>query len=63
MYHKLNVSKASINITAIKKSFSLRYPASDLTHILLREPDELPAEEFLGAVRTWLAILNSEAGP
>ncbi len=50
-----------IDIKNIKHSFVDRFPTSNLTPVLLRFPDRLPAEDLLGAVRTWLAILDSEA--
>ncbi len=51
------------DIRDIKESFAARFPTSKLTQVLLRFPDRLPAEDLLGAARTWLVILNSEAGP
>lgn len=50
-----------IDISSVKRSFANQFPASNLSPILLRFPDRLPVEELLGAVRSWLAILDSEA--
>jgi hypothetical protein len=48
-----------ISIKKLRKEFTIQFPESPLTPILLQERDELTPEELLAKVSTWLAILNA----
>jgi|YelNatPaOPRAMG01_1025707.scaffolds.fasta_scaffold115333_2 hypothetical protein len=49
-----------INIRKLKKEFSEKYPNSELTAVILKEPDEIAPQEFFGKVATWLNVINTE---
>jgi hypothetical protein len=49
-----------INLRKLKREFSEKFPNSELTAVILKEPDEIAPEEFLAKVSTWLAILNAD---
>jgi len=49
-----------INITQLKKNFIKKFPNHQLAKILVNTKDELPEEEFLGAVVVWLQIMDLE---
>ena len=52
-----------VDIRSLKQSVVARFgPSSLLRRVMLAEPDRLPAEEFVGKIGTWLAILGEE-GP
>jgi hypothetical protein len=50
-----------INIQKLKHSFTKKFPDSETTKILLSMPDEIEAEELIGAVAIWLTILDMES--
>ena len=50
-----------INIQKLKHSFTKKFPDSETTKILLSMPDEIEAEELIGAVGVWLNILDMES--
>jgi hypothetical protein len=49
-----------INLHKIKIEFATHFPESNLTKVLLSEPDDLAPDVFLAKVGTWLNIVNSE---
>jgi hypothetical protein len=49
-----------INLHKIKLEFSTNFPESNLTWVLLSEPDDLAPDVFLAKIGTWLTILNKE---
>ena len=45
----------------LKNRFAMKFPNSEITQILLSEPDEIGSiDEFLAKVCTWLAVLDAE---
>ena len=48
-------------IRGLKKRFTHKFPNTELSHILLSEPDEMSVEEFIAKCGTWLAILDNES--
>ncbi|MEM4058116.1 MAG: hypothetical protein QXZ12_05245 [Thermoplasmata archaeon] len=48
-----------ININAVKLALAKKYPNHPLTKVVLRSPDLLDNEQFLGAVSVWLALIDS----
>jgi hypothetical protein len=50
-----------VDIRALKQCVVTRFgPSSLLRKVILAEPDRLPAEELVGKIGTWLAILREE---
>jgi hypothetical protein len=49
-----------INLHKIKLEFSTHFPESNLTKVLLSEPDDLAPDVFLAKIGTWLILLNNE---
>lgn len=55
--------EAEVDIRPLKEFASSKCRSDSLLKkVLAVEPDNLPAQEFLGKMRTWLAILKEEAG-
>jgi len=53
---------AVVNIRQLKAFATLRLPKdSVLREALLREPDVLTAEDFVGRIGAWLRVLEVEA--
>jgi hypothetical protein len=51
-----------VDIRGLKGFVASHYGSGSLLRrVLAAEPDRLPAEEFLGKLGTWLAILREEA--
>lgn len=50
-----------IDLSQVLQNFTERYPNHPLTPIILREPNQMTDEEFLGKVGTWLAICDIES--
>jgi hypothetical protein len=54
--------EAEVDIRPLKKFVSAKCRSDSLLkRVLAVEPDNLPAQEFLGKMRTWLAILKEES--
>ncbi len=54
--------RSIIDIVALKQSVASKFGSpSILRKVILTEPDRLPAEELIGKIGTWLAILKEEA--
>lgn len=50
-----------VDIRALKQSVASKLGSSSLLRkVMLAEPDHLPAEELIGKIGTWLAILKEE---
>ena len=49
-----------VSISKLKHRFNQKFPDSPILQILLSMPDEIPAEELIGAVGVWLNILDVE---
>ena len=49
-----------ISITILKRHYSIKFPNSPILTILLALPDEIEADELIGAVGVWLSILDME---
>ena len=50
-----------IDIRVLKHFVSARFGSSSLLKkVIVAEPDYLPAEELIGKIGTWLAILREE---
>jgi hypothetical protein len=55
--------RSMIDIRALKQSVASKFGSPlVLRKVLLAEPDRLPAEELIGKIGTWLAILREESG-
>lgn len=53
--------EAEVDIRPLKKFVDTKCRSGSLLkRVLAVEPDNLPAQEFLGKMRTWLAILKEE---
>ena len=53
--------KAEVDIRALKRSVASKLgPTSILQKVLLAEPDQIPTEELIGKIGTWLAILEQD---
>ncbi|MDG7007770.1 MAG: hypothetical protein JRN06_05965 [Nitrososphaerota archaeon] len=51
----------NIDIRVLKNFVSARFGSSSLLRkVIVAEPDYLPAEELVGKIGTWLAILREE---
>ena len=50
-----------IDLLQLFRKFTERYPTHTLTLIILNEPDQMTAEEFLAKVGTWLSICDIES--
>ncbi len=51
-----------VDIRALKEFAAANFrPRSILRKVLAAEPDNLPAEELVGKIGTWLAILREES--
>lgn len=51
-----------IDIRVLKHYVSTKFGSSSLLRkVIVAEPDYLPAEELVGKIGTWLAILREEA--
>jgi hypothetical protein len=51
----------NIDIRVLKNFVSARFESSSLLRkVIVAEPDYLPAEELVGKIGTWLAILREE---
>lgn len=55
------ISGRNIMIRGLKKRFAHKFPNTELSHILLSEPDEMSIEALISKVGTWLAILDNES--
>jgi hypothetical protein len=52
-----------VDIRALKEFVAANFGSRSLLRkVLAAEPDKLPAEEFVGKIGTWLAILREESG-
>lgn len=49
-----------VSLVDLKRGFLAQFPKSQLTQVLLSEPDTVSAFEFLAKTQTWLAILENE---
>ena len=50
-----------VDIKALKNFVTARFGSSSLLRkVIVAEPDYLPAEELVGKIGTWLAILREE---
>lgn len=57
-------ARSMVDIVALKRSVASEFRSpSILRKVMLAEPDRLPAEELVGKIGTWLAILREESGP
>jgi hypothetical protein len=57
----VSTGRREVDIRALKQSVVTRFgPSSLLRKVILAEPDRLPAEELVGKIGTWLAILREE---
>ncbi len=52
---------SQIELRTLKSNFTRKFPDSETTKILLSMPDEIEAEELIGAVAIWLTILDMES--
>ena len=53
--------RTRVDIRALKRSVTSSFGSSSLLRkVVLAEPDYLPAEELVGKIGTWLAILREE---
>ena len=57
----INLERKLISISELKRSFSKKFPNSEIANILLNEPSEISVEELIGAVGVWLNILDMES--
>ena len=46
----------TVNIKKMKDLYIKKYPDSNLSKVLVNEPDEMTAIEFIAKVGTWLKI-------
>ena len=53
-YHSNTVN--TVNIKKMKDLYIKKYPGSNLSKVLMNEPDEMTAIEFIAKVGTWLKI-------
>lgn len=54
--------KTEVDIRALKTFVATKFgPPSILRKVMLAEPDRLPAEELIGKIGTWLAILKEDS--
>jgi hypothetical protein len=52
-----------VDIRALKNSVAVKFVSTSLLRkVVVSEPDRLPAEEFIGKIGTWFAILREESG-
>lgn len=49
-----------VSIKSLISTFVSKFPNIKLTAILLSSPEEVNAEELIGAVGVWLTILDTE---
>lgn len=53
---------AEVDIRALKGFVASKFGSSSLLRkVIVAEPDYLPAEELVGKIGTWLAILREES--
>jgi hypothetical protein len=51
-----------VDIRGLKEFVNVKFGSGSLLRkVLAAEPDRLPAEELVGKIGTWLAILREEA--
>ncbi len=54
--------KTEVDIRALKDFVTTKFGSNSfLRKVIVTEPDHLPAEEFIGKIGTWLAILREES--
>jgi hypothetical protein len=53
--------KGKISIKSLKNSFVKHYPNSTILSVLLSMPDEISAEELIGATTILLDLLDNES--
>ena len=54
--------KTEVDIRALKDFVTTKFGSNSfLRKVIITEPDHLPAEEFIGKIGTWLAILREES--
>ena len=54
------IKDKQISISRLKNSFVQKFPESPILRTLLSMPNEIPANELIGAVGVWLSILDME---
>ncbi len=53
--------ETEVDIRALKDFVTTKFGSTSLLRkVIVTEPDQLPAEEFIGKIGTWLAILREE---
>jgi hypothetical protein len=53
--------KAEVDIRALKRFVAAKFGVPSLLRkVMVVEPDHLPAQELVGKIGTWLAILREE---
>ncbi|MEM2507398.1 MAG: hypothetical protein QXF61_10190 [Nitrososphaeria archaeon] len=55
-------SEKVINIKSLRKFVDDKFPGNSLIkYLVLSEPDQMPAEEFLVKMKLWLRLLRMES--
>lgn len=60
MLKAVSVDEKNISIARLKQKVAKKFPNSEITKILLSEPDEMAnVNEFISKVGTWLILLDT----
>ena len=57
---RLESKELIISIKRIKHQFISKFPNTELSRLILNEPDEMNIEAFISKVGTWLTLLDIE---